>query len=937
MIKKPLEDNKIDFPKTIEHLKVEVSILRDAYFQLEKAIAAQVGMEKDLKRSELKYRKLFESSKDAMMTLAPPSWKFTSGNIEIIKMFNVKDEKEFTTLGPWDLSPAYQPDGQLSSVKAKKMIEKAMKTGSNYFEWVHKKLNGKSFFATVLLTKIKYGTEEYLQATVRDITFRKGAELALKKSEEKYRNLINTSLDMIQSVSPDTKFQFVNDVWLETLGYTRKDVENLNMFKIIHPDSLEHCKNIFSKVMSGEPASNIEAIFVAKDGRQVNVEGNATPVIIDGKVTATHGFFKDVTKSKKEEEARKRSEEKYRTLSDNIPGMIYRAKPDWSTEIVSNSDVVCGYSVEELNSGEVNWLGLIHPDDKKRIIEESSKMTTKPLEVKQEYRVIAKDKSTRWVEDNKVSLFKDDVFLGVDGIVFNITERKKAENNLKERMKELELIYEISRIMEKEGGDIDKALNEAVEVIPSAYQFPELVCASISYGGKTHETKNFKKTAWRQSSIIKVSGKEVGMLEIFYLKEISFLPEEDKMINEAASLIGNTAERKEVERELRDSRESLTTAQQIAHLGNWDWNIVTNELWWSEEIYRIFGLKPLEFKATYDAFLASIHPEDRDLVDKSVKEALIKNNYNINHRIILPSGEVRFVHEEAKVAYDKSGKPIRMLGIVQDITDIRKAQTQATQLAIEKAKAKEAETVVEEMKKLDKMKDEFLDIASHELRTPLTAIRGNSSLILEYFSDRLQDEQMKEVIGDIHKGSVRLTEIVNDFLDVSRLEGGRMKFEKQKLDLQKLVSEVVEEFSKIASQKNLVLQFEEVPGRVPSALGDETRTKQVLTNLIGNSIKYTHKGKIVVKAEKKDDCVKIQVSDTGVGISEEKQGLLFHKFQQAGEDVLTRDVTRGSGLGLYISKMLVEGMGGKIYLEKSSLGKGSTFAFELPIDKSSAS
>jgi len=111
----------------------------------------------------------------------------------------------------------------------------------------------------------------------------------------------------------------------------------------------------------------------------------------------------------------------------------------------------------------------------------------------------------------------------------------------------------------------------------------------------------------------------------------------------------------------------------------------------------------------------------------------------------------------------------------------------------------------------------------------------------------------------------------------------------------------------------------------------------VLTNLIGNSIKHTHKGKIVVKVEKKDTYVKIQVSDTGIGISEEKQGLLFRKFQQAGEDVQTRDVTRGSGLGLYISKMLVEGMGGKIYLEKSSLGKGSIFAFELPIDKSNAS
>ncbi|MCK5605803.1 PAS domain S-box protein [Candidatus Pacearchaeota archaeon] len=137
---------------------------------------------------------------------------------------------------------------------------------------------------------------------LRDAYFQlEKAILKRKQVEEKYRLLVETSLDMIQSVNPSGKLDFVNDAWLKTLGYTREEVKNMNLFNIIHKDSLEHCKSLFSKVIAGESIKNIEAIFVAKDGRQVNVEGNATPIIIDGKVTATHGFFKDVTERKKAE------------------------------------------------------------------------------------------------------------------------------------------------------------------------------------------------------------------------------------------------------------------------------------------------------------------------------------------------------------------------------------------------------------------------------------------------------------------------------------------------------------------------------------------------------------------------------------------------------------------------------------------------------------
>jgi len=235
---------------------------------------------------------------------------------------------------------------------------------------------------------------------------------------------------------------------------------------------------------------------------------------------------------------------------------------------------------------------------------------------------------------------------------------------------------------------------------------------------------------------------------------------------------------------------------------------------------------------------------------------------------------------------------------------------------------------ITEAKILERSKDEFFAIASHELRTPLTAIRGFTYLIKRYFMPRVSDPKFSAMLDRIDESSVRLINIVNEFLDTSRIEQNRASVKKLPINLDLLIKDVVEEYRLIAQSKGLELVYHPATARYTTQ-GDPERIKQIMINLISNALKFTTVGRISISVEVSPEAVKVLIADTGQGIIEANQGLLFRKFQQAGRSSYVRDST-GTGLGLYICKLLIQQMGGAIRLEKSSPGQGSTFSFTLP-------
>lgn len=240
---------------------------------------------------------------------------------------------------------------------------------------------------------------------------------------------------------------------------------------------------------------------------------------------------------------------------------------------------------------------------------------------------------------------------------------------------------------------------------------------------------------------------------------------------------------------------------------------------------------------------------------------------------------------------------------------------------------------ITESKLLERAKDEFFAVASHELRTPLTAIRGNAALLKDMRPAERGEKEALAMLSDIEAASIRLIKIVNDFLDVSRIEQGGVSFKKEEFDLVPLLRATMEELSALAKERGLELAEDGVWPETLPVIADQDRTKQVAVNLIGNALKFTRRGFVHVGLGWAEDSAVVRVKDTGPGIATKEQQLLFRKFQQAQQEMLARDLSQSTGLGLYIAKLSVEKMGGTIELERSEVGKGSTFRFTIPLVK----
>lgn len=380
------------------------------------------------------------------------------------------------------------------------------------------------------------------------------------------------------------------------------------------------------------------------------------------------------------------------------------------------------------------------------------------------------------------------------------------------------------------------------------------------------------------------------------------------------------------EEALAIEKQRLADIIEGTNLGTWEWNIQTGETIFNERWAGIIGYSLAEISpVSIDTWMKFAHPEDLkesgELLEKHFSGE--SDFYTFESRIRHKNGEWVWVLDRGKVSeWDSHGKPLRMAGTHQDITERKRAEKEILTSKIEAEKANQA-------------KSEFLSRMSHELRTPMNSILGFAQLLN---MGELTPKQ-KQGIGHILSSGKHLLNLINEVLDISRIESGKLALFPEPVQLGDAIAEVIDSVRPMAEDRQIKIVLENSPANKCTIVADRKRLKQILINLLNNAVKYNRQGgAITVKTEVKqqigdeDSVVRISVTDTGMGILPEDISRLFIPFERIGAEKIQ---TEGAGLGLAIVKKITGAMGGSVSVE-STAGEGSTFRVDLPVSCNTA-
>jgi len=613
--------------------------------------------------------------------------RFIYVNDALCELFGMDREKIIgKTLGE-----SLSKDQMKSSLKVDREVLDSGKSNTSV-----ESIIGKNGILLNIITKKTQYTDDrgnkFLVGVIHNSTNLKKSEEAFMKRKELYELTISAVNDGVWDWNVVTGEAFFSDAYYRNLGYKNNEFHaNYTKWRtLVHPDDIERVERELQQGVVSDKGFDISLRMSTKQGKWVwvSTRGKAIEKDINGSAIRMVGTLTNITERKKMEELLRVSIEKFEKLTENVPGLIFqftrRLDGTYFVPIASKGiKDIFGCSPKDVVNDFSPISKALFPGDLARVLNAIETSAKNMTHFTCEFRVQIPGKPIQWIYSNSRPEKFDDGTITWYGYNFNITDRKILEekmatlkHTLDERYKELDCLYSISKIIESTGNNIDKILSEVVMIMPNAFQYPEITCAKIVYEGKEYKTENYRATEWKIGSAIQLEEKIIGSVDVCYLEEKAlidegpFEKEEKNLIDAITERLGTAAGKINGEANLIESERDLNSAQEVAKVGSWKWNLAKKEVLWSDEMYRIFGIDKKTYKGRLgDAISSVIHPEDLHLVLPENAPSF-SDKKPVEYRIILPDKSIRYISALAGESIkDVNGGIVFITGTAQDITE----------------------------------------------------------------------------------------------------------------------------------------------------------------------------------------------------------------------------------------------------------------------------
>ncbi len=760
--------------------------------------------------------------------------------------------------------------------------------------------------------------KRWVRGTFQDITERKRTEEMLRESEQRHRVIFeNAPLGMIR-FSNDGTILDCNDRFVSLMGSSREKLIGFNTARQSTPVMRETIK----RALAGETAVYEDEYTSITGGKTTCLRVVFNPVNPGQPPTGVIATLEDVGDRKRRETALKRSEERFRAVFEQAAAGIAIVDPSGHILDANRKfSEMLGYSKRELTG--LNVMEVTHPDDMENELEIINQLfESKENAFNLEKRYVRGDGRTLWANLSS-NIIRDESGKPAFaiGVVVDITDRVNSDQALKESEERFRTIF-MGSVLGIATADANGCVSSANPAFCRmlGYTEPELIGKHFS----DFTLPRYHEFEFQQVERIQRGEKTEYSFEKEYITKSGSViwvdlttavhKNDTGAIQGYIGTIADITERKEAERALVESEERFRKMYEEMPLGIAFVDIETGTIIRANPaVCRMLGYSESEL---LERTISDItHPEDIQrnvtLVQKLIHEK--KGSFSMEKRYLRKDGEIIWGKLTGAMIYGQDGKPRYRIGMVEDITERKEAEAE-----IEAARrAAEAAS---------RAKSDFISNMSHELRTPLNVILGYGQLLSR---DPGLSGTHRDQIVTIRRSGEHLLTLINDILDISRIEADKLRIDPQPTALKALVSNMVEMLSVRAARKRIKLAAWIDPAVPEFVMADDKRLRQILLNLLSNALKFTQEGSVRLSVLSAGDRISFQVTDTGVGIPDDQQDVIFESFVQLG-NILNKE--EGTGLGLAISQKIARMMGGEITVE-STVGAGSAFIFEVALPR----